>query len=92
VDPGDLPFSWTVGVRLNGWPDVSGLNFIAPLYDDGVEVGSLTVDQSDAANGQIELTLTAEVFAQVKRYSTWRLRETTMYRVPIMQGRLIKAT
>lgn len=91
IYPGDLPAVWTIVVLQNWLADVSDLTFIAPVTDDGEPVGNLVIDATDAVNGRIGFTLNQELFDKLGRYSTWRLRETTMYRVPLVEGRLIKA-
>jgi hypothetical protein len=89
--PGDPPISWLVVVLRNGEPyDITDLAISAPVYDDGVQVAELTVEKTNPLVGEARLTITSEVFDAVKRYSTWRFREDTDFRCPLIQGRLVK--
>jgi hypothetical protein len=50
--PGDVPFSWKVTLKDDGVPvDITNSEIAAPVLDDGVEVGSLTVEKTDPVNG-----------------------------------------
>ena len=71
--------------------DLTGSVLTAPVIDDGEELGDLLIDTTDAANGNLELTLSLALYTLLGRYSTWRLREDTVFRAPLMQGRLVKA-
>ena len=89
----DLPFVWGVDIQVNGDPTNGvGMTFSAPVTDDGRKVGELEVDLTQmAGQGTLELTLTQELWDLLGRYSTWRIREDTMYRRPLVQGRIVKA-
>lgn len=89
--PGDVPFSWKVTLREDGETiDVSDSEISAAVYDDGVEVGSLTIDKTDPENGEVMLTFTEALYAAIGRYSTWRFREDTIFNFLLLQGRLVK--
>jgi hypothetical protein len=89
--PGDVPISFFVTLRRQGQGlDISNSTIIAPVYDDGVEVGALTVEKTDPVIGQVKLTVTQVVYDAVKRYSTWRLREAPILSAVMVQGRLDK--
>jgi hypothetical protein len=91
VYPGDPPVSWKVAVRENGVAvDLTNSTMSAPVTDDGKQVGELQVDPVDLLGGVVQLTLTPEVYAAIGRYSTWRFREDTIFRFPLLQGRIVK--
>jgi len=89
--PGDVPISWFVTLRRQGQGvDINNSTITAPVYDDGVEVGALTVEKTNSAIGEVKLTVTPEVYDAVNRYSTWRLREEPIFSAVMVQGRLDK--
>jgi hypothetical protein len=88
---GDVPFSWKVTLKDDGVPvDITDSEISAPVFDDGKQVGSLTVEKTDPVNGQVKLTFTEALHAAVGRYSTWRFREETIFNFLLLQGRLVK--
>ena len=70
--------------------DISNSEISAPVLDDGIQIGSLTIVKTDPANGQVRLTFTEALHAAVGRYSTWRFREETIFNFLLIQGRLVK--
>lgn len=91
IYPGDVPISWRVTMKREGQPlDVTNSILSAPVTDNGVEVAQLTIEKTGAVNGEVRLTITQEVYDAVQRYSTWRLREDSLLRAAIVQGRLVK--
>ncbi len=88
---GDLPKEWVVRILRNGVPmDLSASVLLAPVSDNGVELGHLDIDRADAIIGRLTLSLSESVYAAMSKYSTWRLREDSVFFVPVMQGRLVK--
>jgi hypothetical protein len=89
--PGDVPFSWKVTLKSDGEPvDITDSDVSALVYDDGKEVGAMTLEKIDPENGQVMLTFTEALHAAVGRYSTWRFREDTLFNFLLIQGRLVK--
>jgi hypothetical protein len=89
--PGDVPISWLVTLRRQGQGvDVTNSTITALVYDDGVQVGALTVEKTNPGVGEVKLTVTQAVYDAVKRYSTWRLREAPIFSAVMVQGRLDK--
>jgi hypothetical protein len=55
--PGDVPFSWKITLKDDGVPvDIINSEISAPVLDDGVELGRLTVEKTNPVNGQVKLT------------------------------------
>jgi hypothetical protein len=89
----DPPLSWPVNVRHNGrLLDLAGLDLSAPVTDDGVQVGELEIEIINADYGKLSVTLTPELFAILRNYSTWQLRENETFRAPLVQGRIVRCS
>jgi hypothetical protein len=87
-----LPISWRVFIRSNGVPvDLTGDEVLVPVADDRVEVTELGLERIDDVAGTLQLTIDQAVYDAVKRYSTWRLFDPTLFDYPVVQGLLVKA-
>jgi hypothetical protein len=93
-----LPLSFHVRVRTQASAeaepeivDLTDSEISAPVYDDGVQVGSLTVEKDDAVNGRVKVTIPPEIYDAVGRYSTWRFHEDTTFDFPLIEQRLVKS-
>jgi hypothetical protein len=90
--PGDPPISWRVFLKRNGQPlDITDSTISAPVTDDGVLVAHLEVEKTDPEGGEITLTITDTIYAAVKLFSSWRLREEPYFGTSVVRGRLVKA-
>jgi len=97
VYPGDAPVSWQVTVTQTIPPattatavNLSTSALTAPVLNDGVVVGALTINTAQASTGVIGLTLTPGLLALLGHYSTWRFRESPLFSSTLIQGRLVK--
>jgi hypothetical protein len=95
--PNMVPRSFHVTVRTKASAtatpqvvDLTDSEVTAPVYDDGVEIGSLTVEKDDAANGRVKVTITQAIYDAMKRYATWRFHEGTVFDYPLIEQRLVK--
>ena len=88
----DLPLTWRVTIHRNGDAlDVTDSTISVRLMDDGSEIGLLDVDnETFGATGKVLVTLSTALFATMKRYSTWQLREAPYFNAIPVQGRLVK--
>jgi hypothetical protein len=87
-----LPISWRVLIRRDGVAiDLTDVDILIPVLDDGIEVSSLALVGLNAAAGETRLAIDSDVFGAVKRYSTWRLFVPSIFNYPVLQGRLVKA-
>lgn len=88
---GDPPITWPVNVRHNGLPlDLTGRDVTVPVFDDGVQVGSLELEFINRDRGKTAVTLTAELFSLLRHYATWQLKENTDFNAPLVQGRIVR--
>ena len=86
-----IPFNWDVPLTRNGVvEDLTSSTILAKLTDDGLEIGDLPVDSTKLPQGIVSLTLTQDLYDQIKTYSTWRIKETGIYNGHVARGRLIK--
>jgi hypothetical protein len=89
--PGMVPRSFHVTVKAAGEVlDLTDGEITAPVYDDGVEVGTLEVEKDDVLNGRVKITITTEVYDTIGRYATWRFHEGTVFDYPLIEQRLVK--
>ena len=74
--PHDVPKRFVMPlVDENGVIDMSESTVTVIVEDNALEVGTLSVDMTDLASGELWLTVDQAVYDAVGYYSTWRLRE-----------------
>jgi hypothetical protein len=89
--PGMVPRSFHVTVKAGGQVlDLTDSEVTAPVYDDGVEVGTPEVEKDDPLSGRVKITITTEIYDAIGRYAMWRFHEGTIFDYPLIGQRLVK--
>jgi hypothetical protein len=90
IPPRDRVNEWDLSLTVRGIPvDLRELSLDAYIFNDGKEVGPLSIVERDFWEARIRFRLSTAMLSQLRRYNTWRLYERSWVAGEIMRGRII---
>lgn len=86
-----LSKTWDFEVWRDGIPMIlTDSTFTLAVLDNDVEIGTLAVDATLAADGVLAATITNDLIKVLGHYTTWQLYEAPQYNDVLVQGRFVK--